>query len=137
MRTAAKIYESEYVCDYTYHAQMEPLNSVASVSPAGDACEIWCGTQSQTMAVAAVAKALGIPVEKVKLNLTLLGGGVGRRGASAEGVVAGSAAPSAEGERPAEEAWGPEGRTRQRQLRVGHRHLRPAAPAPRASPPAR
>ncbi|HEY4748133.1 MAG TPA: molybdopterin cofactor-binding domain-containing protein, partial [Steroidobacteraceae bacterium] len=73
MQNAAKIYESEYVCDYSYHAQMEPLNSVASVSPAGDACEIWCGTQSQTMAVAAVAKALGIPVEKVKLNLTLLG----------------------------------------------------------------
>src|SRR6266704_1122500 len=66
--------------DDSDHAQMEPLNSVASVSPAGDACEIWCGTQSQTMAVAAVAKALGIPVEKVRLNLTLLGGGFGRRG---------------------------------------------------------
>src|SRR6266700_1677193 len=80
MRNAAKVYEGEFVCDYTYHAQMEPLNSVASVSPAGDACEIWCGTQSQTMAVAAVAKALGIPVGKVKLNLMLLGGGFGRRG---------------------------------------------------------
>ncbi len=27
--------------DYAYHAQMEPLNSVAAVSPAGDAVEIW------------------------------------------------------------------------------------------------
>ena len=27
---------------------MEPLNSVASVSPNADAVEIWCGTQSQT-----------------------------------------------------------------------------------------
>src|SRR3989475_8952843 len=80
MQKAAKVYDGEFVCDYTYHAQMEPLNSVASVSPSGDACEIWCGTQSQTMAVAAVANALGIPVEKVKLNLTLLGGGFGPRG---------------------------------------------------------
>src|SRR2546428_2480397 len=80
MRNAAKIYESEFVCDYTYHAQMEPLNSVASVSPSGDACEIWCGTQSQTMAVAAVAKALGIPGEEMKLKLMLLRGGFGKRG---------------------------------------------------------
>src|SRR5690349_5105188 len=56
MQRAAKVVESEFVCDYSYHAQMEPLNSVASVSPSGDACEIWCGTQSQTMAVAAVAR---------------------------------------------------------------------------------
>src|SRR5713226_6911597 len=43
MQNAANVYEAEFICDYTYHAQMEPLNSVASVSPAGDACEIWCG----------------------------------------------------------------------------------------------
>ena len=58
---AQTVVEGEYRCDYAYHAQMEPLNSVASVSPAGDAVEIWCGTQSQTMAVTAAAKALGIP----------------------------------------------------------------------------
>src|SRR6267154_1643510 len=105
MRNAAKIYESEYVCDYSYHAQMEPLNSVASVSPAGDACEIWCGTQSQTMAVAAVAKALGIPVEKVKLNLTLLGGGFGRRGHRDEEFVVDSVLLSKEVKRPVKVLW--------------------------------
>ena len=84
---------------------MEPLNSVASVSPAGDACEIWCGTQSQTMAVAAVAKALGIPVEKVKLNLTLLGGGFGRRGHRDEEFVVDSVLLSKEGKRPVKVLW--------------------------------
>src|SRR5438874_10548709 len=105
MKNAAKIYESEFVCDYSYHAQMEPLNSVASVSPAGDACEIWCGTQSQTMAVAAVAKALGIPVEKVKLNLTLLGGGFGRRGHRDEEFVVDSVLLSKEVKRPVKMLW--------------------------------
>ncbi|HZR68921.1 MAG TPA: molybdopterin cofactor-binding domain-containing protein [Burkholderiales bacterium] len=105
MRTAAKVYEAEYACDYTYHAQMEPLNSVAAVSPAGDRCEIWCGTQSQTMAVAAVAKALNIPVENVKLNLMLLGGGFGRRGHRDEEFVVDSVLLSKEVKRPVKVLW--------------------------------
>src|SRR5262249_10574905 len=80
LQKAASTLEAEYRCDYAYHAQMEPLNAVASVSPAGDAAEIWCGTQSQTIAQEATAKVLGIPRDKVKLNDTLLGGGFGRRG---------------------------------------------------------
>ncbi len=84
---------------------MEPLNSVASVSAAGDACEIWCGTQSQTMAVAAVAKALGIPPEKVKLNLMLLGGGFGRRGHRDEEFVVDSVLLSKEVKRPVKVLW--------------------------------
>jgi len=105
MKTAARIYEAEYACDYTYHAQMEPLNSVASVSPSGDSCEIWCGTQSQTMAVAAVAKALAIPVERVKLNLMLLGGGFGRRGHRDEEFVVDSVLLSKEVKRPVKVLW--------------------------------
>jgi isoquinoline 1-oxidoreductase beta subunit len=105
MEKAAKIYEAEYACDYTYHAQMEPLNSVASVAPSGDSCEIWCGTQSQTMAVAAVAKALDIPVDKVKLNLTLLGGGFGRRGHRDEEFIVDSVLLSKEVKRPVKVLW--------------------------------
>jgi isoquinoline 1-oxidoreductase subunit beta len=77
---AASVIEADYVSDYAYHAQMEPLNAVASVSPAGDTAEIWCGTQSQTMAQEAVAKVLGIPRSKVTLHEMLLGGAFGRRG---------------------------------------------------------
>jgi isoquinoline 1-oxidoreductase beta subunit len=80
MAKAARIIEAEYVNDYTYHAQMEPLNALASVSPSGDSAEIWCGTQSQTMAQEAVAKVLNIPRDKVVLHDMLMGGGFGRRG---------------------------------------------------------
>jgi isoquinoline 1-oxidoreductase beta subunit len=80
MSRAASTIDQVYLCDYAYHAQMEPLNALASVSPAGDSAEIWCGTQSQTMAQEATAKALGITRDKVKLNDLLMGGGFGRRG---------------------------------------------------------
>ena len=80
MPKAASTFEAKYLCDYAYHAQMEPLNAVAAVSASGDAAEVWCGTQSQTMAVEATANVLGLDRSKVKLNDTLLGGGFGRRG---------------------------------------------------------
>ena len=80
MPRAASTIDAEYLCDYAYHAQMEPLNGVASVSPGGDSAEVWCGTQSQTMALEATANALGINRDKVKLHDTLIGGGFGRRG---------------------------------------------------------
>jgi isoquinoline 1-oxidoreductase beta subunit len=78
LSAAKRVLEGEYRADYAYHAQMEPLNSVASVTR--DGCEIWCGTQSQTIAVDAVAAALDIPASRVKFNGMLLGGGFGRRG---------------------------------------------------------
>src|SRR6266540_6962115 len=80
MPKASSSMEAEYRCDYAYHAQMEPLNAIASVSPSADSVEIWAGTQSQTTATEAPAKLLGIPREKVKLNDMLMGGGFGRRG---------------------------------------------------------
>ena len=33
--------DATYLSDYAYHAQMEPLNAVASVSASGDSAEIW------------------------------------------------------------------------------------------------
>ncbi len=141
MQKAAKVYEGEFVCDYTYHAQMEPLNSVASVSPSGDSCEIWCGTQSQTMAVAAVAKALGIPVEKVKLNLMLLGGGFGRRGHRDEEFVVDSVLLSKEAKRPVKVLWTREDDVRNgrfRPLSVHYLRARAASsPGSTASPATR
>ena len=79
-QNASSTVEGEYRCDYAYHAQMEPLNAVASVAPNGDAVEIWAGTQSQTTATEAPAKFLGISRDKVTLHDLLMGGGFGRRG---------------------------------------------------------
>jgi isoquinoline 1-oxidoreductase beta subunit len=80
MSQAKTVVEAVYRTDYAYHAQMEPLNALASVSAAGDAAEVWCGTQAPTVARAAVARALNVSPDKVVLHPMLLGGGFGRRG---------------------------------------------------------
>ena len=77
---AATVVEAEYGCEFVYHAQMEPLNAVAAVSPQGDSIELWAGVQSQTMAVRNACDALGIAADKVVLHDMLLGGAFGRRG---------------------------------------------------------
>jgi isoquinoline 1-oxidoreductase beta subunit len=105
IRKAARVVEGEYRADYAYHAQMEPLNSVASVSPAGDTVEVWAGTQSQTITVAAVAQALGIPQERVKFNGLLLGGGFGRRGNRDVEFIVDSVLMSKAAGRPVKVMW--------------------------------
>src|SRR5258708_37964046 len=80
LQLAANIVEAEYRNDLVYHAQMEPLNAVASVSPKGEACELWCGVQSKTIAVTVAANALGVAPDKIKYHDMLMGGGFGRRG---------------------------------------------------------
>jgi isoquinoline 1-oxidoreductase beta subunit len=80
LQTAATIVEGEYRNDLVYHAQIEPLNAVAAVSPNGDACELWCGVQSKTIAVTVAANALGVAPDKIKYHDMLMGGGFGRRG---------------------------------------------------------
>ncbi len=77
LRKAVKVYTADYKNDYVYHAQMEPLNAIASVTDGG--VEIWAGTQGPGFVAGAVAEALNIGPEKVKLNLCYLGGGLGRR----------------------------------------------------------
>jgi isoquinoline 1-oxidoreductase beta subunit len=102
---AATTFDAEYRCDYAYHAQMEPLNAVAAVSPSGDSAEIWCGTQSQTTAQEASAKALGIPRDKVKLNYLLMGGGFGRRGPRDSDFVVDAVLLSKDAGRPVKVMW--------------------------------
>ena len=69
--------EATYELPYLAHAPMEPLNAVADVRK--DGCDVWTGTQFQTVDHQNIVKATGLPAEKVKLHTTLLGGGFGRR----------------------------------------------------------
>ena len=59
------------------HAQMEPVVAVARF--ADGAIEAWAPTQSPQDAANAVAQFLGIAPAKVTVNVTLLGGGFGRK----------------------------------------------------------
>jgi isoquinoline 1-oxidoreductase beta subunit len=66
-----------YEVPFLAHAPMEPMNCTAHVRD--DGAEVWAPTQAPTFDHDAIAKATGLPKEKIKLHVTLLGGGFGRR----------------------------------------------------------
>ena len=70
--------EAVYELPYLAHAPMETLNCVADVR--SDGCDVWTGTQYQTLGHRAAVEITGLKPEQVKLHTTLLGGGFGRRG---------------------------------------------------------
>jgi len=76
---AAKVVSAQYTTEYVYHAQMEPMNVTATVSPSGDSAEIWIGTQGPSINTGAAAAILKTTTDKIKLNQLYLGGGYGRR----------------------------------------------------------
>src|SRR6266850_772362 len=73
----AKTITAEYEVPYLAHAMMEPLNCVVDLR--ADHCEIWTGTQFQTVDRMAAAATAGLKPEEVEIHTTLLGGGFGRR----------------------------------------------------------
>lgn len=74
---SAKTLEATYSVPYLAHAAMEPMNCTAWVK--ADSCELWVGSQTQTVDQLVAAQITGLPPEKVKVNTMLLGGGFGRR----------------------------------------------------------
>jgi isoquinoline 1-oxidoreductase beta subunit len=85
LASAAKKITAEYDVPYLAHAMMEPLNCVVDLR--ADSCEIWTGTQFETVDRANAAKTAGLPPEKVQIHTTLLGGGFGRRANPASDFV--------------------------------------------------
>jgi isoquinoline 1-oxidoreductase subunit beta len=82
---AVQTLEAEYELPYLAHAPMEPLNCCVDLRT--DGCDIWTGTQMQTLDRDAAARTAGLPPEKVRLHTTLLGCGFGRRGNPASDFV--------------------------------------------------
>ncbi len=77
LASAAKKIDAVYEVPYLSHLMMEPLNCVVDLR--ADSCEVWTGSQFQTIDRANAAKIAGLLNEKVQLHTTFLGGGFGRR----------------------------------------------------------
>jgi isoquinoline 1-oxidoreductase beta subunit len=77
LATARRRLEADYYVPHLSHAPMEPLVALASVHDGR--CEVWAPTQSPQGARDAVAGALGMSADNVRVNVTLLGGAFGRK----------------------------------------------------------
>src|SRR5271166_460980 len=77
LKTAPQVVAAEYYVPYLAHTPMEP--PVALVNVAGGKCDVWAPVQSSWGTREDVAKLLGLPVENVTVNVSLLGGGFGRK----------------------------------------------------------
>jgi len=78
LAAGAKTFETVYQVPYLEHACMEPMNATAHVT--ADACTVWVPTQNPGGSREVAARLTGLPVERVTVNTTFLGGGFGRRG---------------------------------------------------------
>jgi isoquinoline 1-oxidoreductase beta subunit len=77
MAKAARVVEAEYDFPYLAHATMEPMNCTVRI--AADKCEVWTGTQFQTLDQQVAAEITGLKPEQVEIHTQFLGGGFGRR----------------------------------------------------------
>ncbi|MEJ8846233.1 xanthine dehydrogenase family protein molybdopterin-binding subunit [Variovorax rhizosphaerae] len=74
---AAKKVEANYYVPHYAHASMECPAATARI--VNGACEVWACTQSPQASRDRVAKRLNLAADKVTVNVTLLGGGFGRK----------------------------------------------------------
>ncbi|MEK8052697.1 molybdopterin cofactor-binding domain-containing protein [Ideonella sp. DXS22W] len=77
LSVAARQLQAEYHVPHLAHVPMEPPVAVARIS--GGRCECWAPVQSPQAARDRIAKRLKLGFEAVTVNVTLLGGGFGRK----------------------------------------------------------
>ena len=99
--TSSNVIEAEYYVPLLAHASMEPMVALAEFKDGK--VTAWAPTQNPQAAQAIVASELGIPKENVIINVTLLGGGFGRK--SKPDYVAEAAVLSKKVGRPVKVVW--------------------------------
>lgn len=91
---ANRVHEAFYQFPYVAHICMEPMNCTVDFRKGSggkpDSMEIWMGSQFPAQVKEIAKNMLGVEPENVKVNLTRLGGGFGRRAVhdfAAEGMA--------------------------------------------------
>jgi isoquinoline 1-oxidoreductase beta subunit len=77
LQSASKRISADYFVPHLAHAMMEPEASTAIF--ADGTCTVWTATQNPQQARTTVAQLLGVDQSQVTINVTLLGGGFGRK----------------------------------------------------------
>lgn len=111
---AAKTLEATYFAPMLSQAPMEPPAATAVINADGS-CEVWACTQDPQTARDVVAGALGIEPAEVTINVTLLGGGFGRK--SKPDFIAEAALLAKKAGKPVKVTW-----TREDDIRHGYFH---------------
>jgi isoquinoline 1-oxidoreductase beta subunit len=110
---AARRVTADYYVPHLAHATMEAPAALALV--AKGRCEVWAPTQNPQGTRDTLAQVLGIPVERVRVNVTLLGGGFGRK--SKPDFIVEAAVLSREVGAPVKVTW-----TREDDIQHGYYH---------------
>ena len=76
-KKAAKVIERTYTAPFLAHNTMEPMNFFANVT--NDKAELVGPTQTPEFMEKSVAARLGMPLDKIDIQMTRMGGGFGRR----------------------------------------------------------
>ncbi len=79
LQSAARTIRAEYSAPLLAHATLEPQNCTVLFEPDQQRATVWAPTQVPDIARGAAAQALGLKAEQVDVQVTLLGGGFGRR----------------------------------------------------------
>lgn len=114
MRAATKRVEAEYYIPHLAQAPLEPPAALVRIT--GGQAEAWACTQAPEVARARLAQRLGLADDKVRVNVTLLGGGFGRK-SKPDFVLEAGLCSQAMGGAPVKLMW-----TREDDLHHGYYH---------------